>query len=100
MLIKFKSNKLKKQYEVSANAISAYGKDVGELYITRIDIIKSSNNIDDLKAIRVLRCHQLKGDRKGEWAINLTGRYRLIFTLHGDNLEIVRIEEVSNHYDD
>ncbi len=100
MLVKFKSNKLKKQYEDSDNAISSYGEDVGKKYILRINTIKSSTGIDDLKRIRVLRCHQLKGERKGEWAINLTGFYRLIFTLHGDNLEIARIEEVSKHYDD
>jgi len=100
LLVKFKSNKLKKQYEDSDNAISAYGDDVGKKYISRINIIKSSNSIDDLKTISVIRCHKLKGDRKGEWAINLTGKYRLIFTLHGENLEIARIEEVSKHYDD
>ncbi len=47
-----------------------------------------------------LRCHPLKGKRIGQYAINLNGFYRLIFTLTGETLEIVRIEEVSKHYDD
>jgi proteic killer suppression protein len=47
-----------------------------------------------------LRCHELKGDRKGQYAINLTGYYRLIFTVTDKKMEIVCIEEVSKHYED
>jgi proteic killer suppression protein len=46
-----------------------------------------------------LRCHPLKGDRKGEFAVNLTGFMRLIFTVENEQLRIVMIEEVSKHYD-
>jgi len=42
----------------------------------------------------------LKGDRKGHWAIRLTGFHRLIVSLQGDNLEIVQIEGVGKHYGD
>jgi proteic killer suppression protein len=100
LLIIFKTNTLQKQYEKSAYAISAYGKEIAGKYIERINIIKKSKNVNELISIRTLRCHQLKGDRKDEWALKLTGFYRLIFTLHGNNLEIARIEEVSKHYDD
>lgn len=99
MQVKFKNNTLRNQYSDSQNAFAAYGKPVGRKYIERINIIKSAKSIEDLKAIRTLRCHELKGKRKGEWSINLTGFMRLIFTLHGEQLEIVRIEEVSKHYD-
>ncbi len=100
MEIRFKTKSLQKQYEFSNEAFKAYGEQVGRKYIQRINIIKKSRNIEELKSIRTLRCHPLKGDRKGEWSIILTGFYRLIFTLHGENLEIARIEEVSKHYDD
>lgn len=100
MKVRFRTNTLRKQYEKSENAIAAYGKQVGRKYIQRINIIKKSENIDELISIRALRCHPLKGKRKGEWVINLTGFDKLIFTLQGENLEIARIEEVSKHYDD
>ena len=100
MEVRFRTNTLQKQYEKSENATAAYGKQVGRKYIQRINIIKKSKNIDELISIHTLRCHSLKGKRKGEWTLNLTGFYRLIFTLHGENLEIARIEEVSKHYDD
>lgn len=47
-----------------------------------------------------LRCHPLTGDRKGQYAMNLNGFNRLIFTLEENSLTVVRIEEVSKHYDD
>ena len=47
-----------------------------------------------------LRCHPLKGNRKGQYAVKLTGFYRLIFTVDGNCLDIALIEEVSKHYDD
>lgn len=100
MIIRFRTNTLQKQYEESALAFAAYGERVGRKYIERINIIKKSKNIDELSSIRTLRCHPLKGKRKGEWALNLTGFYRLILTLHGEKLEIAKIEEVSKHYDD
>jgi proteic killer suppression protein len=50
--------------------------------------------------LSVLRCHPLKGDQSGQYAVNITGFYRLIFSLEGETLEIARIKEVSKHYDD
>ena len=63
-------------------------------------MIKVARSLDDLMQLPVLRCHPLKGNRKGQYAINLTGFYRLIFTVEGDKLHIAMIEEVSKHYDD
>lgn len=100
MEVQFKNAKLKKYYQKSDSAIKKFGEVVGKRYIQRINIIKATKDLNALKKLPVLRCHPLKGNRKGQWAINLTGSYRLIFTLEGDSLEIVMIEEVSNHYDD
>ena len=91
---------LRKQYQKVSEAEKAYGQQVGKKYIQRINIIKSAKSISDLTAIRTLRCHELKGDRKGEWSLKLTGFYRLIFTLVGNQMKIARIEEVSKHYGD
>ena len=100
MRIRFRVRKLQRQYENSSEAIKEYGEKVGRKYILRINTIKAVRNIDELIQIQALKCHPLKGERKGEWAIKLTGFYRLIFTLEGDHLEIACIEEVSKHYDD
>ena len=100
MIIRFRTKKLEKQYVQHKEAIRTYGTIVARKYIQRIDIIKNVRNIEELKKLPALRCHELKGARAGQWTVNLTGFYRLIFTLEGDYLEIARIEEVSKHYDD
>lgn len=98
--VEFRTKKLAKQYLDSKQAVKAYGKPVATRYIERINIIKHTSSIEELEQLPALYCHPLKGDRDGEWSIKLTGFMRLIFTLHGDELEIVRIKEVSKHYGD
>lgn len=100
MEVDFKNNELREQYRDHKLAERAHGVQVARKYIQRINIIKSVKDIEELKRLPGLRCHPLKGDRKGEWAINLTGFYRLIFTLRGEELRTALIEEVSKHYDD
>lgn len=100
MDVTFRTRKLQKQYENAKEAEKAYGSDVARRYVQRINIIRHARDIGELCALPGLRCHALKGDREGQWAINLTGFYRLIFTLEGASLQIVHIEEVSKHYGD
>lgn len=100
MEVCYRTKKLQKHYEIYDEAKKAYGESVGEKYVQRINIIKQAKDIEELRSLPVLKCHPLIGNRKGEWAVKLTGKYRLIFTLKGEFLEIVCIEEVSPHYDD
>ena len=100
MKILFRTKKLEKNFTNQREAEKAYGKEVARKYIYRINIIQQAKNIEEIKSLPGLRCHELTGNRKGQWSIHLTGFYRLIFTFHGKTLEIVRIEEVSKHYDD
>lgn len=99
LIIKFRTRKLEKCFSDSRQAVKEFGPQVGRKYIQRINIIKSTRSLEDLKALPGLRCHSLKGDRAGQYAVNLPGFYRLIFIAKGDTLNIVTIEEVSKHYD-
>lgn len=31
------------------------------------------------------RLHQLKGDRKGQWAVSVSGNWRIVFDFHGED---------------
>ena len=100
MEIAFRTRKLEREYQEHARAVKPYGSEVARRYIQRINIIKQARDIEELMSLPALRCHTLRGDYHGEYAIKLTGFYRLIFTLKGNALEIVQIEEVSKHYGD
>jgi len=97
--VRFRTRKLQSHHERSGEAVKAYGEPEARKYIQRVHIIKSVRDIDELKRLPALRCHQIRGERLGQWAVNLTEYRRLIFTLEGDRLEIVMIEGVSKHYE-
>ncbi len=100
MIVEFKTRKLEKCYVKHKQAVKEFGDQIGKRYIQRIDIIKATIDINELMELPALRCHPLTGDRKGQYAMNLNGFNRLIFTLEENSLTVVRIEEVSKHYDD
>ena len=67
-------------------------------YIQRIEQIEAMPNFHSLFSIQSLRLHPLKGDRRGQYALTLVGRYRLIIE-QDDASNTVLVSEVSNHYD-
>lgn len=100
LVINFKTKKLKKYYFESNQARKAFGDKVARKYIQRINLINAAKNLDEVISLPGLRCHPLIGNRKGQYAVKLTGSYRLIFTIDGDSLDTILIKEVSKHYDD
>jgi len=100
LIVKFKTRQLEICFRQYRKASKTFDDQIARKYIQRINIIQNSRSLNDLMSLPGLRCHALKGTRKGEYAINLSGFYRLIFKLTGGQLEIVMIEEVSKHYGD
>lgn len=100
MELRFKTKKLEKQFTNHSEAIKAYGPLVAKKFIMRINTLKSAKSFDKLYKIPSLKFHPLSGNRKGEYAISLTGYWRLIITNNGDVFDIAKIEEVSDHYGD
>lgn len=62
------------------------------LAIKRLNLLDTISDIDDIPNINRFRPHQLKGNRKGQWAININGPWRLVFDWiegHAYNVEII-----------
>jgi toxin HigB-1 len=95
--ITFSTMQLEVCYLNSQLAVRTFGDVVARKYVERVNIIKRSKSVNGLTKLPGLCCHQLADDRVGQWAINLTGFYWLIFTLEGEQLEIARIKEVSKY---
>lgn len=95
----FASNQLQRCFENSDEAGRAWGQDVARKYIQRLQTLQGAATLADLRAFQALRLHALKGRRAGQHAITLKGRWRLILTYLPDE-QALRVEEVSNHYDD
>ena len=81
-----------------SRATREWGHPLGLRYIQRIKVLIAANNLNELVRSRALRLHPLKGNRRGEWAMMLQGRWRLI--IEPIDEETVRVNEVSAHYGD
>ncbi len=72
-------------------------------YIKRIDILISSNRIEDLFPFHSLNYEVLSGDKKGISSIRIDNQYRLEFivSLEGEPepiITICTIKDITNHY--
>ena len=80
MEIEFRSRKLRKRYEKSAEAAKAYGEWVGRKYIQRINLLKHAPDFNAVCALPGPDCHPLRGDRKGQIG-RASCRERVSFTV-------------------
>jgi len=87
MNIKFKSNKLKKILTNASNIQKVYGT-MAKKVSQRMDQLYASPNLSVLISYQSANCHLLTGDRSGEWAVNISDNYRLIFEIFQDPFPI------------
>lgn len=99
MNIAFRTRRLERAYEESARAIRLWGEPGARKYITRIVELINARDFDDIKKLAALRAHPLRGKREGQWAIDMTDRWRLIVERSAVGNEVT-ILEVSRHYGD
>ena len=79
MYIEFKKKKLRKQCESFAALRKAFGDIIARQVVKRLNALKAADCIEDLDPLPPTRCHPLKGNRKGQYAMNVGQPYRLIF---------------------
>lgn len=98
MQIEYKSKKIMRICTNANIAQKEYGADMAYLIQQRIQEIESSDNVDMMIRLKIGRCHPLKGNRKGQYVVDLVQPHRLAFSVKHDIIEIVRIEEVIDDY--
>ncbi len=78
MDISFDNNKLRKYANNDLQAIKKLGPNRAALYKQRLDDLSDSETLEDVRYLPG-NYHELKGNRKGQWACDLDHPYRLIF---------------------
>ena len=81
MNITYKNKKLKRFAEDYKYSVQKLGPNRSELYVRRIGDLTAAETLEDVKYLPG-NWHDLKGNRKGEWACDLDQPYRLIFVPH------------------
>jgi proteic killer suppression protein len=86
MIVGFRHKGLERFYKTeSTRGINAQHAAKPRRLLTALDV--SAEPVDmDLPGVRL---HELKGDRKGEWAVWVSGNWRLVFTFEAGNAAAV-----------
>jgi plasmid maintenance system killer protein len=92
--IEFVSNRLADAGVSLAEASRLFGVPIGRKYIQRLAVLKATDKFNQLYGHRALRLHSLKGKRVGQYAMTLTGNYRLIIEkVQEDRARILDVED-------
>ena len=78
MVITFADRKLEKYANNDRLAVRKLGKRRAELFKRRLDELTAATSYDDFKYLNG-NYHNLKNNRKGQWACDLDQPYRLVF---------------------
>lgn len=98
MQIEYKNNKIKEICTNVSKAEKKHGKEMAEKIYLRIKQISAALSVEMMIQYRIGRCHQLKGNRKEQYAMDLVHPYRLVFEKEGDEIQIACIIEIVDYH--
>jgi proteic killer suppression protein len=81
MKIDFKNNKLTKAFTDAGEIKKRYGTMAKKVSL-RMDQFYASPILADMQANPSANCHALKGEREGQWAVDISANYRMIFEIN------------------
>jgi toxin HigB-1 len=92
--IEYSSHRLANAGINFSEASRLFGVSVGQKYIQRLSVLRATDKFNELYGHRSLRLHPLKGNRTRQYAITLTGNYRLVLEkLEEDRVRIIEVED-------
>jgi proteic killer suppression protein len=94
--VRFRTRRLQRCFADSKAAARTWGPEIGERYAQRIRTLVGAPTLDALYETRALGFHPLTGNRRGQYAVRLTGQMRLIVTVA--NRRVIWIEEVVDYH--
>lgn len=103
MEVEAADKKIQKILENQSKLCIKYGADMAKKILQRIAELKAAENLEVVCKFKHLGCHQLQGDRKGQWAITLKNNYRMILIeatgrlsyLQDGSIDLTRITAVT-----
>lgn len=81
MDLTFADGKLEKLVNDDRKLAREFGKIRAEKIKLRLQQLRDATTLEDVRNLAG-KYHELRGDRKGEWACDLDQPYRLVFTPH------------------
>jgi len=92
--IEFATGRLAAAAQSLSESSRLFGAPIGRKYLQRLAIMRSVDKFSELYGHRSLRLHPLRGNRVGQFAMTLTGNYRLIIErISEDAVRIISVED-------
>ena len=79
MEISFRKRKLEKIFNDEQRLVREYGQQMADQIMDRMFLLYKVETLAEVPTDKPFRCHQLAGDRKGEYAVDLRHPHRLVF---------------------
>lgn len=86
MDIAFKSRKLEKTFNSDRDLQKEFGRSCAKKIRARFDDLFAAATLEVMRSLPG-RCHELKGDRKGQLSLDLEHPLRLLFEPTGDGVQ-------------
>ena len=86
MTIRFKTARLQRVFNSWKNLVREYGKRNAHRITVRMAVLSQAPNLAAVPTGKPDRCHELKGRRRGQFAVDIVHPYRLTFQPSGTGL--------------
>jgi plasmid maintenance system killer protein len=94
----FRERRLLKLY-LEGKGREQYSKEVVENFLQVMRLIENAPDERTIRSVIALRLHKLKGDRKGQMGIKLSGQFRLVIEIDKTSEgKIVKIIEIVDYH--
>ncbi|MEH6512959.1 MAG: type II toxin-antitoxin system RelE/ParE family toxin [Maribacter arcticus] len=94
MKLTYKNNKLEKSLTIDKEIIRYYGQ-LAKKIKQRITELQEADNLAVIATLPSMRLHPYKGDRKGEWSIDIFKNWRICFEIANQpipNMEDAKVD--------
>jgi proteic killer suppression protein len=98
LLIEYKNRRIEMVCTDAYEAEKKHGKAMAEKLQHRVDQIVAAISVEMMIQYRIGRCHQLTGNRKRQYAVDLIHPYRLVFEKKGTEVQIAYIMEIVDYH--
>ena len=90
MIASFRHKGLKEFFETGSKRGISF--DLAVRISRRLDVLQAANELEDIGA-HGFDLHRLRGDRQGEWAISVSGNWRITFRFAKGEVLDVNLED-------
>ena len=96
--IRYANKKIKAVCTNATVAKKSHGQAIADKIHMRIDQIAAADSVEELIQYSIGKCHMLRGDREGQYAMHLAEPWRLVFTVEREVVQIACIIEIVDYH--